>query len=379
MGSERLRVLHIVSAARGYGAEAQVMRLLPYLKREDVDVGLLAVYGSKMSPEERARLPFSIIEGERRGRGDYLFLPRLVRKIRSFGPDIVHTHTHVGKYWGRAAALAAGVRTVVHTEHNPCDPRRNPLERTIDPLLHAFTARVVTFFSEQRAFLSRVDRLEPEKIVVIPNGMEIPSGDLTGDRLAARERLGVKPDEYAVMVIGRLEYQKNHDLALRALAATPPEFRKRIRMFFAGAGILEERLRELSTQLAEDLHDEARVEFLGYRDDVQLLMSGADLVLMTSHFEGMPLVLIETMIAGVPILSTPWIGAGTMLGHGRFGFIAPGWSPEALSEEMHRALTRESARATVVSHARKYARSTYDIRAMATAHRRLYQALAGTS
>ena len=85
-------------------------------------------------------------------------------------------------------------------------------------------------------------------------------------------------------------------LALRAFAELPEELRSRTILFFAGAGEQEVALRGLAHALA--IAD--RVRFLGYRTDVQSLLAGVDLVLMTSWFEGMPLALLEAMNAGVP-------------------------------------------------------------------------------
>jgi glycosyltransferase involved in cell wall biosynthesis len=363
-----LRVLHLIQCLHGYGAERQVRDLIPYLQSDDMTVGALSVYGSRLTEDELEALPFTTIDVGRRSRADYSFLPRLVREIRRFRPDIVHAHTHSGKYWGRVAAWLSGVKTVVFTEHNPCDPRRSRIERFADPLLHAKTSRIVTFLNDQRRVLSRTDHVKMEKIVVIANGL-LSNGDVQKrSREEGRKLLCVSNDEFAVLLIGRLEYQKNQQLALRALAAMEEEQRRKIRLFLAGAGTEEVKLRGL----ARALQVEEQVRFLGYRSDVPTLLAGADLLLMTSLFEGMPLTLIEAMNAGVPVLSTPWIGASEMLGNGRYGFIAPGWDPKDVSGEILRVLNNCGARVAVAEHARTYAGDMYDIRRMAEAHRRLY-------
>jgi glycosyltransferase involved in cell wall biosynthesis len=344
------------------------LNLLPLLGNEQVDVGALAVYSSPLSDEERCRLKVPSIDVGRRSRKDYTFVLRLVREIRRFKPDIVHTHTHVGKYWGGLAAKAAGVRRIVHTEHNPCDPRRNVLERVVDRVLHAVTDRVVTFLSEQRQVLSRVDGVALEKIAIIPNGLAASEFVTNTDCSAVRLSLGVREDEFAVLLIGRLEHQKNQQLALRSLKEVNASLRRRIRLFLLGTGSCEAALRSLTAEL----HLEENVAFLGYRKDVSSLLSCSDLLLMTSLFEGMPLALIEGMLARVPILSTPWIGARGMLGNGRYGFISPDFEPRTLAVEMERALCYEGGRAAVARRAHERARSEFDIRRMADAYRALY-------
>ena len=129
--SSKVRVVHILPSVRGYGAERLIVELLKHLSSPVIDASLLTIY----SPPPGERLPFSISHAGRKHRKDRLFLWRLVREIRRLKPDIVHTHTHVGKYWGRVAALLAGATRIVHTEHNPCDFRpRSPLERLAEDL-----------------------------------------------------------------------------------------------------------------------------------------------------------------------------------------------------------------------------------------------------
>lgn len=364
-----LRVLHLIQFLRGYGAEKQICDLLPHLQNDGVSVAALSVYGSRLTAEEQEALSFPIIDIGRKNRADYSFLPRMVAEIKRFSPDIVHAHTHSGKYWGRVAAWMAKVPCVVFTEHNPCDPRRSAIEHFADPLLHARTTRIVTFLDEQRRVLSERDRVRLEKIAVIPNGLAAPPAvHSRDDRKAVRRQLGVEPEDHAIFVIGRLEYQKNQELALRAIAETPEPDRKHVRLFLMGSGSLDNELRAL----ARELQIEEHVRFLGYRHDVPDLLPAADVLLMTSHFEGMPLTLIEGMNAGIPIVTTPWTGASDMLGKGRYGFIIPGWTPQACSQELSRALASPSARSTVAERARAYAGEAFDIRRMAQAHKALY-------
>ncbi len=368
--SARVRVLHILPSIEGYGAERQVVELLQRLSSPDVDARLMTIY--EPSKDAAARLPFPINHAGRKNRRDYFFLGRLVRGIRETKPDIVHTHTHVGKYWGRFAAILAGVPYIVHTEHIPCNPKHSSLERIADLALHPATARIVTFFREQAESLSRVERLPREKVAIIPNGLTLPESP-PAERVAGRKLLGVVRDQFAIVVIGRMEFQKNQILALRALAAMGPELRKTVMMYFIGAGEDEILLRGLSRALQID----ENVRFLGFRKDVPELLAGADLVLMTSWFEGMPLTLIEAMIAGVPIVSTPWVGARNMLGDGRFGFITPDYEPARVASEIERALMRPIVRKEIAQRAQQHVYAEYGIGRMVDSHRKLYLQLQG--
>jgi glycosyltransferase involved in cell wall biosynthesis len=367
--SDKIRVLHILPSVSGYGAERLTVELLRYLPSAQLEVSLLTIYETPQ--EVREALPFRVVDAGRKNRRDRFFLGKLIREIRRCRPDVVHTHTHAGKYWGRVAAVLAGAKRIVHTEHNPCDFRRTPLERIADWALHRATSRVITFFREQGAALIRFESLPGQKLVLIPNGLPLTTA--CEDRAAARAGLEVQPDEFAILMVGRMEYQKNHILALRAFAAISEEIRARTLLLFIGSGREEIVLRGLS----HALHIADRVRFLGYRSDAPSLLAGADLALMTSWFEGMPLVLLEAMIARVPIVTTPWLGARNMLADGRFGFLAPGFEPTQVSAEIERALRHPRMRGEIAERAQRHVYGTYDIRRMAEAHHQMYLQLCG--
>ncbi len=362
--SRRLRVLHVLPSMHGYGAERQVMQLLSRLDSDDVSAGLLTVYAP--TDEQIRSAGFPVLSASRNGRRDVAFVQRMVQRIREFDPDVVHAHTHVGKYWGRFAAAAAGVRSIVYTEHNPCDPRRSALDVIAGRALNPHTTRCVTFFPEQRELIERLDRIPAQKIEIIPNGIDFGTLERL-ERKTSRLRLGLPEPGFVVMLVGRMEHQKNHALALEALAAMRPHERERITLLFAGSGVLEPALQKTARVLGV----EAQTHFLGYRSDVPELLAAADLVLMTSHFEGMPLALLEAMHAGVPVLTVPWTGAATMLGGGAYGRVAPDWSPANVAQAIVEIIVDPAPAAAAAQRARAHVEERYTLERMAEAHRHL--------
>ncbi|MGA8100083.1 MAG: glycosyltransferase [Candidatus Cybelea sp.] len=372
--SAKLRILHVGRAVQGYGAERMVVELLERLRSREMDVGLLTLF--EPPAKTRAASSFPILDAGRKTKSDRFFLPRLVQQIRHFAPDVVHTHTHAGKYWGRIAAVAAGVSRIVHTEHNPCDFRNRPMmSRVADRVLHRASVKIVTFFAEQSAALGAFEHLPAEKLVVIPNGVRNAHVASAADGQAIRKRLGIADDQFVVLLIGRMEYQKNHILALRALAALSEETRRRLMLLFVGDGEDEEMLRGLTH--AFDLASSVR--FLGYRTDVPEILAASDLLLMTSWFEGMPLAMLEAMLVSVPVVSTPWTGARNMLGDGRFGFLTAGYEPAQVAAEIERAATHPNLRRETAGRACRHAQQEYHIDRMAGAYGDLYEQLRGVA
>lgn len=338
------------------------------MRADDIAAALLTIFGGEVPNPEM--LPFKTLTAGRDGRLDPLFLLRLVRKIRSFDPHIVHTHTRVGRYWGRAAAVFARVPHIVHTEHNPCDPQRTRCECVADAFLNSMTERVVTFFGEQAAVLGRIAGFPREKFTLIPNGLAFPiATEATRDR--ARAILELPGDRFIIFLVGHMEYRKNHSLSLNALAQMRPEIRSRTLLCFVGSGEQESSLRAES----RDLDVAEYVRFFGYREDLRELFPAADLVLMTSRYEGMPLTLLEAMSSSVPILTTPWTGSRTMLGDGRYGFITRSFEPRDVARSLERAIDHPATCATVARNAYQFVQESYSIGRTIAAHVDLYRDL----
>ena len=366
-----LRVLHVIPTLTGAGVQRDVLALLPSLTAAGVEIAALAIYDSHLPADHEPALDATVASIGRRGRRDYAFVPALVRRIRAFRPDVVHTHAHAGKYWGRPAARMAGVRSIVHTEHNP-GSRRSLAEKSLDRICGRFTDRFVLFFPEQGELLARLEAISPDKIAVIPNGLTSAALERRASRAAMRRAQSISDDRFAIVMIGGLARHKNHALAFRAIARLESNLRDRIALFVIGAGEREKTLRNLSRELGIG----ACTRFLGYRSDAVDILSGADVLLNTSRSDGMPIAFVEAMLADVPIVSTPWLGAASMLDRGNLGFIAPGWEPNQVAAAIQRASSDVAARARCVALAHGRARRDYTVSRAAASHVRLYESVA---
>ena len=163
-----MRVLHVVTNLGTYGAERFAGSLAERVAALGDEVAVMAIAPSP--PGAACAVP--LLEVGRRGRYDVSFLPRMIAMMRRYAPDVVHTHMHHGKYWGRLAAVVAGVPAIVHTEHNSefGAPRAfRPVARA----LAARTAAFVAFSRTHRAALAADEGIPLERIAVIPNGIAL--------------------------------------------------------------------------------------------------------------------------------------------------------------------------------------------------------------
>jgi L-malate glycosyltransferase len=366
-----MRVVHICGDLGLYGAENVVALLMRHTDERDVELAVMTVNRSE-HPEARERVGVPVIAIERGGRKDVGFLARMIRELRRIRPQVVHTHGHHGRYWGRLAAVAARVPVIVHTEHNSdlIAPSPRLVFDGLNRLLRERTAAFIAFTEGQRDRLARAEGIPAARVEVIPNGVPAHPPDPHA-RARGRAALGVEPGELALVVVGRLFEPKRLDIAIDALAELPPALRDRSRLLLTGDGPLREAL--AAQAAARGLGE--RVRFLGFRTDVRDLLAGADVALLTSAREAMPLALIEAMLEGAPIVSTPWAGAELMLGGGRFGRIARELTPGAVADALRETLENPAAAAARAADARAYARDEFDVAKQARRYAALYRRL----
>ncbi|MDB5028382.1 MAG: glycosyltransferase [Candidatus Eremiobacteraeota bacterium] len=367
-----MRVVHVCGDLGLYGAENVVALLMQHTRESDVELVAMTVNRSK-HPEAAERVGVPVVRIDRDGRKDVGFIVRMVRALRRLRPDVVHTHGHHGRYWGRLAAVLAGVPAIVHTEHNPdlTPPSPRRLFDGLNRLLNPRTAAFVDFTPRRRRELADAEGIPLDRIVVIPNG--IPPVERTGGRrVAARAALGLDPAEIGIVVVARLFPQKRQDLAIDAVAALPQTLRSRARLVLIGDGPLRDELEARAA--AAGLGDAVR--FLGFRTDARELLAGGDVALLTSGREAMPLAIIEAMLEDVPIVSTPWAGADAMLGGGRYGLIASDFSAESVAAALREAIEKPVAALERAADALTHARVEFDVGTQARRYTALYRELA---
>jgi len=360
-----LRVVHVVQHLKSGGAETFVRGLTSGLRRGGLDVRILSIYPDGLSADERSALGVPVTSLEREGRGDIAAFGRAIAALRESRPDIVHAHLHAGKYAGRIGAIAAGVPSIVFTEHG--DEASGALRVAVNRVLHARTSRFVVFSESQRLAFATREGVPLERVVAIPNGVAEPP---QADRFAIRRELDVRGDAFLVYMPARLTTQKNHTVALRAFArafANAPE----ARLVLAGTGPLEETLRAeiVSLGLGE------RVRFLGFRDDAARLMRGMDLFAMPSLWERMPLALGEAMRAGLPVVTAPWDGYADFARDGETAVVAADGSVDAFATAFERARSA-ALRVSIAERARAFADRAFALETSVERHAALYAELA---
>ena len=261
-------------------------------------------------------------------------------RLRKLKPDLVHVH-HVWPAADRYLSMiarAAGVPGVVVTEHIVGESHsrgQRALKR--DELKNADAVTAVTGAIVDA--LVRDYGIERSLVRVISNGADLPDEESEAPLARRwRERFLATPLKPLWVVAGRLEEQKGHDLLLDALVTL---YRQGLDFTLAVAG--DGSRRGWLEQRALSLGLSPRVQFVGQLDDVGSLLAAADGVILPSRWEGLPLVLLEAMARGRPIVATAVGGVADALEDGVSGTLVPPNDIGALAaalEHLHRRADR---------------------------------------
>jgi glycosyltransferase involved in cell wall biosynthesis len=294
---------------------------------------------------------------------DPMLVVRLARWLREHRVDLVHTHNRMALIYGAPAGKLARA-AVVHTKHgnNP----RGGSRLLAGNLAGRFVDAFVAVSDETAAVARRRREVAERKLRVIPNGIELGRfhpEPAARDRV--RRELGIDADAWVVGTVGRVAAEKNHALLLRAAA---PLLGPRSRLIVAGDGPLLPPLRELAGALGVS----AFAHLLGVRRDVPDVLNAFDVLAMSSDTEGLPLVLLEAMATGLPVVSTSVGGIPNVLEEGLTGFLVPAGDEAALRDRLSRLRADPAEQRACGTRARTAAVTRYSAERMQREYLELY-------
>ncbi|MGY2487087.1 glycosyltransferase [Cupriavidus sp. CP313] len=331
-----MRILLLCTGLRMGGAEQQVAGLA----RQFADNGH-AVAVVSLAPGCDVTLPASVtvlpLEMRKAPASFARALWQLHAFVRQWHPDVIHAHMVHANLLARVLAALTAAPPVLCTAHSAREGGR--LRMLAYRLTDRWAALTTHVSATGRQAMIDAGAVPAERIRVMPNGIDTSrfSPD-PARRLQTRAALGVTPDTRLIVNVGRLVPEKAQQTLIDAFAAlvrTPPAAAQaEIRLMLAGDGPLRG---ELEASVRRNGLD-GLVTLLGMRRDVPALLNAADLFVLSSEIEGMPLVVGEALASGCPVVATDAAGVAELLGNA--GEIVPRGDVAALSHAMARALAR---------------------------------------
>jgi glycosyltransferase involved in cell wall biosynthesis len=329
---EKVAVCHIASGDLWAGAEVQIATLLRNLaQREELRLSAILLNPGRLAQEIRScGIDVRIIPESQKS--FLAVFSEAARYLVPRGVRILHSHRYKENALAALLAHRCRIPFLVRTQHGLSERYvgfRHIKQRLIQRLdrfaAQWATDRVISVSSEMSRHLAR--RMNPQKIVTIPNGInpEEVRSDLSPRE--AKDRLGIPRDCWVLGTAGRLERVKRLDIFLEAAKLIQAHL-PNTRFVIAGDGSEEAKLRAL----AQAYGLQNNVLFLGHRNDIYDVLRALDMLVLCSDHEGLPMVLLEALCLGVVVVARAVGGIPEVIQNGVNGILVDSSDPRSLAD-----------------------------------------------
>lgn len=351
-----MRILHIITSLQTGGAETLVVNLMPRFRDLGHEVGLVVFNNEKTKLMERLKHECPECKIYELGTSCYnpLYIIKLIGIMKKY--DIVHTHNSSPQLFAAITNLFTR-KKLITTEHNTSNRRRYwKWYANIDRWMYNRYNCIICISNQAEENLRNYLKRDKLPIVTIFNGVDIASFH------NAKPIEELKTDKFVAIMVAGFRKQKDQDTLVKAIAKLPKE---KFELWLVGTG---ERLNDVKN-LAKNLNIEDNVKFLGLRTDVARLLHTADVVVMSSHYEGLSLSNIEGMSVDKPFIASDVDGLHEITEG--YGILFPHEDSDSLAKIIERLSTDQDYYNQVASSC--YARAQqFDITKMVEGYEGVY-------
>lgn len=305
-----MKIVHIIPKFYLAGAERMVQTLLLEQKKAGHEVYAISLFSFESPITENLNQNGISIYYCNKKEG---FDKSLYKKIRiiykKIQPDIIHTHLYVMKY-AIPASFFLNIKGKVHTIHNLAEKECNKKHQLLHKLFFKYNNVIPVAISPiiQKS-IERIYGIRKNSIPMIYNGLDL-------DKCIPKQDYSLKNNTFIFIHIGRFMKQKNHENLIDAFSLMKEKY-PFIKMRFLGDGVAMDNMidKVKKLKLDEDIY------FEGIQDDVFKYLKEADVFILPSYFEGMPITLIEAMGSGLPIIASNVGGIPDVIDDGINGIL----------------------------------------------------------
>ncbi|MFZ4860146.1 MAG: glycosyltransferase [Desulfuromonadaceae bacterium] len=291
----------------------------------------------------------------------------IIKIIRNYNIDILHTHNEKAQFYGGIAGFLASV-PVVHTKHG----RNSHDIRTLlrNNLTARFCRKVVAVSRDAALECIQVEKIPSSKVQTILNGVDTVHFSPGKSQKEFKTRLGLSEKCLVIGIVARLAPVKDHTTlfnACKILKVSVPDFK----LLVVGDGQLRDQLESLAQKL--NLNDQ--IIFTGMREDIPSLMRAMDIFVLSSISEGISLTLLEAMACCLPIVATAVGGNPEVIVAGKTGYLVDVRSPELLAEKLEVLILNKQLRNIMGEAGRSRVVESFSLKACAAEYQRLYSSI----
>jgi len=390
------RILRIFNRLVVGGPVLNVTYLTKYMAP---DFETLLVVGEREDHEKSAEyltdqlgIKFVTIKGMGRSlnpASDYFAYRELKKLIRSFKPDIVHTHAAKPGALGRLAAASEKVPVILHTFHGHVfhsyfNSAKTKFFISTERYLAKKSDAIIAISQQQKKELVQDFKIAPEdKFKIVPLGFDLDRFRINQQekRRKFRTEFNVADNEIAIGIIGRLVPVKNHYLFMKAIKHVFDHTNKKVKAFIIGDGETRIDLENVANEVGIQFSTETDAEhlhplvFTSWRSDVDVINAGLDIICLTSFNEGTPVSLIEAQAANKPIVSTKVGGIADIVVEGETALLADVQQAEIFSGHLLRLVEDDELRRKMGEKSHEHVMSRFSYQRLVNDMSKLYYEL----
>ena len=312
---------------------------------------------------EKQKINLSLLK---RKPGIDLFYPfKLASLIKQKKIDVIHAHNATAWFYVTWASILTGV-PIVYTEHDRSFP--TPLRLKY---FHYFFGKYATaVIAVSKAVKKNLEKYEHIKNVkVIYNGIDpdLFKPASIEEKVLKKKQLGLNKNDFVLGNVGRMDYLKNQRILIEILPALK-KISPQIKLILVGGGEEEGNLKKLA--IKKDVKND--VTFLGQRSDVNQILKAFDIFIFPSLTEGLPLVIIEAMATGLPVVASYVGGIPELIIHGKNGFLVSPTSKKGIKNTIIKLLQNQKLRQNVGKTGREIFESRFSLPQMVKNYLKVY-------
>lgn len=367
MRKNKLRLMQITHDLAIGGLQQVVVNICRTIDREKFDISVMCLRNlGEFAPEvEQMGIKVFFIPQKPEG-ADYLSFFKVAKILRQEKIDVIHTHNTQPFVDGTMGALMSGVKIIVHTDHARQFPDKKRY-MFAEWLMSHFAYKIVGVSEHTTQNLIRYEKIAPRKLTTILNGIDGAKYDIDIDKFKKRKELGIINKGPVIGLGARLVEQKGIDYLIKAMPAIIKEFPD-ITLVIAGKGNYDDALRDEAKTLGVDRN----TLFAGPRLDMPELLKLFDVYVLPSLWEGLPMILLEAMAAGCPVVATNVGGIPKVIEHGKNGSLVEPRDPAAISAEVINILKDSELRQRYIKNGLQSFREKYSAEIMTGEYQKLY-------
>jgi glycosyltransferase involved in cell wall biosynthesis len=264
-----------------------------------------------------------------KGKFDILTLLRLYKDFREEKPDVVQTFLFTADFYGRLAAILAGVPKIISSVRN-VDLWKKREHIFVDKILAGFTTKFIANAEAVKKFVVESEGINLLKITVIYNGLDLTRFNISVAKDNIKCSLGIPLDKKIITMIARLRPQKDHKTFLMAASILKDKIKN---IHFLIVGDKDSELDSVKSEILR-LGLKEHTTLLLERKDIPQILSITDISVLTPLYEGCSNAILESMAAGLPVVATDAGGNRELILDGKNGYIVPLKDYQAIADKV---------------------------------------------